>query len=257
MSTSGAGSAGVRFDYSGASVLVTGGTSGIGAAVAAAYQQAGAEVTIAGTRARPTDYDADLSAYRYLRLDVRDAAQITAVAAALPRLDILVHSGGVPLAGLGMDEYEPDNFELAVRMHLTGVYRLSRAFLDKLAASRLPGGASVVGIASMSAYFGVKMVPGYGAAKAGLVQLMKTMAVAWSRHGVRANAVAAGLIRTPQTERTINTPKYVAPKLARTPLGRPGEPAEVAAAVLFLTSAAAAYITGQTLPVDGGFSIAG
>jgi len=169
----------------------------------------------------------------------------------------LVHSAGVALARLGKDEYEPDNFELAVRMHLTSVYRLSRACLGTLAASRLPGGASVVGIASPSSYFGVRVVPGYGAAKAGLVQLMKTMAVAWSRHGVRANAVVAGLIRTPKAERTINFPNYVAPHLARTPLGRASEPAEVAAAVLFLTSAAAAYITGQTLPVDGGLSIAG
>lgn len=257
MSGAGSGSAAVHFDYSGASVLVTGGTSGIGAGVAAAYRRAGAEVTITGTRASAKAYDADLSGYRYLQLDVTDAARIAAVAAAVPTLDILVHSGGVALASLGKDEYEPDNFELAVRMHLTSVYRLSRACLDTLAASRLPGGASVVGIASMSSYFGIEVVPGYGAAKAGLVQLMKTMAVAWSRHGVRANAVAAGLIRTPQTERTINTPKYLAPHLARTPLGRPGESAEVAAAVLFLTSAAAAYITGQTLPVDGGFSIAG
>ena len=169
----------------------------------------------------------------------------------------MVHSAGVALARLGKDEYEPDNFKLAVRMHLTSVYRLSRACLGTLAASRLPGGASVVGIASPSSYFGVRVVPSYGAAKAGLVQLMKTMAVAWSRHGVRANAVVAGLIRTPKAERTINFPNYVAPHLARTPLGRASEPAEVAAAVLFLTSAAAAYITGQTLPVDGGLSIAG
>ncbi len=257
MSATGAGTAGVRFDYSGASVLVTGGTSGIGAGVAVAYRQAGAEVTITGTRASATDYDADLSAYRYLQLDVTDAAQIAAVAAALPRLDILVHSAGVALASLGKDEYEPDNFELAVRTHLTSVYRLSRACLDKLAASCLPGGASVVGIASMSSYFGVQIVPGYGAAKAGLVQLMKTMAVAWARHGVRANAVAAGLIRSRQTAWTTKRPERAAPTLERTPLRRVGEPAEVAGAVLFLTSAAAAYITGQTLPVDGGFSIAG
>lgn len=257
MSVTAAGAAGVRFDYSGASVLVTGGTSGIGAGVAAAYRQAGAEVTITGTRPSSRDYDADLSGYRYLTLDVTDAAQIAAVAAVLPRLDIVVHSGGIALASLGKDEYEPDMFELAVRMHLTSVYRLSRTCLEKLSASRLPGGASVVGIASMSSYFGIHPVPGYGAAKAGLVQLMKTMAVAWSRHGVRANAVAAGLIKTRQTALVTETPEYVAPTLARTPLGRVGEPAEVAAAVLFLTSAAAAFITGQTLPVDGGFSISG
>jgi 3-oxoacyl-[acyl-carrier protein] reductase len=249
--------ASVRFDYSGASVLVTGGTGGIGGAIAAAYRTAGATVTITGTRASATDYAADLSGYRYFTLDVADSAQLAAVADAVPRLDILVHSGGIALASIGKDEYEPDLFELAVRTHLTSVYRLSRHCLEKLAASRLPGGASVIGIASMSSYFGNLAVPGYGAAKAGLLQLMKTMAVAWSRHGIRANAVAAGLIKTRLTAPVTTNPDLVAQHLARTPLGRLGEPEDVASAVLFLTSAAAAYITGQTLPVDGGFTISG
>jgi 3-oxoacyl-[acyl-carrier protein] reductase len=249
--------ASVRFDYSGASVLVTGGTGGIGGAIAAAYRAAGAAVTITGTRASAGDYDADLSGYRYFSLNVADSAQLAAVADALARLDILVHSGGIALASIGKDEYEPDLFELAVRTHLTSVYRLSRNCQDKLAASRLPGGASVIGIASMSSYFGNLAVPGYGAAKAGLVQLMKTMAVAWSRHGIRANAVAAGLIKTRLTAAVTTNPELVAPHLARTPLGRLGDPDEVASAVLFLTSEAAAYITGQTLPVDGGFTVSG
>lgn len=249
--------ASISFRYPGTSVLVTGGTSGIGAAVATAYQAAGAEVTITGTRANVSDYDADLAGYRYLQLDVTNAGQIAAVAAAQSKLDILVHSGGVGLASLGLDEYEPDNFELAVRMHLTSVFRLSKLCVDKLATSSLPGGASVIGIASMSSYFGVEVVPGYGAAKGGLVQLMKTMAVAWSKRGIRANAVAAGMIKTRQTKAAIEIPEFAALFMARTPLERFGEASEIAAAVLFLTSPAAAYITGQTLPVDGGFSVAG
>ena len=249
--------AALAFDYSGARVLITGGTGGIGAATAAAYRGAGADVTITGTRKSPSEYNDDLSGYRYLQMDLADSAGIAAVAKAIGQFDILVHSGGIGLASVGKNEYEPDVFEEAVRMHLTSVYRLSSLCRDSLAASVLPGGASIVGIASMSSYFGFEWVPGYGAAKAGLVQMMKTLAVAWSRHGIRSNAVAAGLIRTRQTAAFAQQPELTAPVIARTPLRRLGEPSDVANAVLFLTSSAACYITGQTLAVDGGFSISG
>lgn len=252
-----AGTLGVTYDYSGAKVLVTGGTSGIGAAVAAAYRAAGAELTITGTRKSPAEYDTDLSGYRYLRLNVEDSAELAAVANALVRLDVVVHAGGIALASVGKDEYEPDVFEEAVRMHLTSVYRLSRLCREKLAASTLPAGGSIIGIASMSSFFGVPVVPGYGAAKAGLVQLMKTLAVVWAEQRIRANAVAAGLIKTRQTAIFSEHPEMAAPMIARTPLGRLGEPEEIANAVLFLTSGAASYITGQTIVVDGGFSVSG
>jgi NAD(P)-dependent dehydrogenase (short-subunit alcohol dehydrogenase family) len=249
--------AALAFDYSGARVLITGGTSGIGAATAAAYRAAGADVTITGTRKSASEYNDDLSGYRYLPLNLEDTTGIAAVAKATGQLDILVHSGGIGLASVGKNEYEPDVFEEAVRLHLTSVYRLSSLCRDSLAASVLPGGASIIGIASMSSYFGFEWVPGYGAAKAGLVQLMKTLAVAWSKDGIRSNAVAAGLIRTRQTATFTQQPELIAPVMARTPLRRLGEPGEIANAVLFLTSSAACYITGQTLAVDGGFSISG
>jgi NAD(P)-dependent dehydrogenase (short-subunit alcohol dehydrogenase family) len=247
----------IRYDYAGAHVLVTGGTSGIGAAVATAYRQAGATVTITGTRSSATDYDADFGNSRYLQLDVTNNAQVDSVAAAQSQLDILVHCGGVGLASLGIDEYEPENFELAVRMHLTSVYRLTRGCLDKLADSRLAGGGAVIGIASMSSHFGLEVVPAYGAAKGGLVQLMKTMAVAWSKRGIRANAVAAGMVKSRQTQQAIDHPEFSAAILARTPMKRFGEAAEIADAVLFLTSSGATYLTGQTINVCGGFSIQG
>jgi len=247
----------VRYDYAGAHVLVTGGTSGIGAAVAKAYREAGAIVTITGTRPSAKDYDEDFGNSRYLQLDVTNNDQVDAVAAVQSKLDIVVHSGGVALVGLGLNEYEPENFELAVRMHLTSVYRLTYACLDRLSASQLTGGGSVIGIASMSSYFGVEIVPAYGTAKGGLVQLMKTMAVAWSKRNVRANAVAAGMIKTRQTKAGIEHPEFSAPFLARTPMKRFGEASEIADAVLFLTSSGATYLTGQTINVCGGFSIQG
>ena len=247
----------VRFDFKGATVLVTGGTSGIGAGIAAAYRDAGAEVHVTGTRASAADYDDDLSAYRYLHLDVEDTASIDSVAAALSRLDVLVNNAGLALPSLGLDEYRPEIFERAIAMHLTGAYRMAHRCIDKLAASQLPGGGAIVGIASMASYFGIEVVPGYGAAKTGLVGLTRALAVHWARRNVRVNAVAAGLTESRMTAATIANPEWAAPTLARTPAGRHGVPLDIAGAVLFLTSAAASWITGQTLPVDGGYTIAG
>jgi len=248
---------GPNHDFAGAHVLVTGGTSGIGAATAAAYARAGAQVTVTGTRGDAADYDADLSAYRYLRLDMEDAASIDAVAAALPRLDVLVNNAGFALPSIGLDEWEPDVFDRAVAMLLNGAFRMARRSVDLLAQSVIPGGGSVIGIASMSSFFGIPVVPGYGAAKTGLVGLTRTMAAHWGPRGVRANAVAAGLTRSKMTEGTFAQDAWTAPALARTPLGRLGEPEDIAQAILFLSSPAASWITGQTLYVDGGYTVSG
>lgn len=252
-----AGWADIRFDYRGAQVLVTGGTSGIGAGIAAAYHAAGADVTITGTRAAAGDYDGELGNYRYLQLDIEDRDSVDATAAALDQLDILVNNAGFALPSLGIDEYEPENFERAVNMHLTGGYRMARRCADRLAESRLPGGGSIVSIASVSSFFGIGIVPGYGAAKTGVVGLTRALAVAWAARNIRVNAVAAGLTESRMTAATIANPEWSAPTLARTPAGRLGVPRDIAGAVLFLTSSAASWITGQTLPVDGGFTISG
>ena len=245
------------YDFQGASVLVTGGTSGIGAATAFAFRDAGAEVIIAGTRPSLSDYDQSFTGFGYRQCDVTDSAQVDALANGIDQLDVLVHSAGIGLAAIGLDESIPDNFELAVRMHLTSVYRLTYGCLDKLANSKLAAGGSVIGIASMSSFFGVPVVPGYGAAKGGLVQLMKTMATTWSDKGIRANAIAAGMIKTRQTKGAIDNEEFAGYMLARTPMKRFGEASEIADAALFLSSSRASYITGQTVSVCGGFSIAG
>lgn len=246
-----------RFDFTNARVLVTGGTSGIGAGIAEAYRQAGADVTITGTRGSAADYDLDLSAYRYESLDIESAEQIEAVAGRLQGLDILINNAGLALPSLGLDEYDPDVFSRAVNMHLVGAYRMSHACREMLAASTLPGGAAIVGIASMSSYFGIGIVPGYGAAKTGLLGLTRVLAVEWGPLGIRVNAVAAGLTASRMTAATFENPEWAQPTLARTPLGRLGQPADIAGAVLFLSSAGASWITGQTLPVDGGYTVSG
>jgi 3-oxoacyl-[acyl-carrier protein] reductase len=245
----------VRYDYQGAAVLVTGGTSGIGAGIAAAYRAAGAEVTITGTRPAATQYEADLSGYRYLQLSLTDKAQIASVAAQVPRLDVLVNNAGANF--MMQNEYDPEVFEKGLQVNLASVYRLSQALKPKLAASALPGGGSVIGIASLTSFFGLEVVPAYGAAKAGLVQLVKTLSITWAKDNIRVNAVAAGVTESRMTAQMLKMPPMMAPVLARTPLKRVGQPQDVAGAVLFLTSAAASYITGQTVLVDGGYSIVG
>lgn len=245
------------FDFSDARVLVTGGTSGIGAGIANAFREAGAVVSITGTRGSAKDYEADLSGYRYLQLDVEDAAQVDAVARAQSEIDILVNNAGIALPSIGLDEWDPEVFTRAVNIHLVSGFRMARGCRDALARSTLAGGASVIGIASMSSYFGIGIVPGYGAGKTGLLGLTRAMAVEWARSGIRANSVAVGLCESRMTAGTLANPAWTEPTLARTPLGRVGCPADVAGAVLFLCSAQASWITGQTLPIDGGYTVSG
>ncbi len=242
---------GISYDYAGATVLVTGGTSGIGLACAQEYRDAGAEVIVTGRKDHASDYDADLGDMAYRQLDVADRDALYALGGSLTKLDILINSAG----GSQGNEWEADAFDQSIGVNLSSVFHLSSACKDLLAASPFPGGASVVGIASMTSYFGFAWTPGYGPAKAGLVQLMKTFGMSWGELGIRANAVAAGLTRSNLTAPVLDTmPDMVDETLRRQGLKRTGEPQDIAAAVLFLTSPAASWITGQTLPVDGGFT---
>jgi NAD(P)-dependent dehydrogenase (short-subunit alcohol dehydrogenase family) len=242
---------GVSYDYAGATVVVTGGTSGIGLACAQAYRDAGAELIITGRAAAASDYTSDLSGMQYRQLDVADREALIALAGSLTKLDILINNAG----GSQGNEWHADDFDRSISINLSSAFHLSNACKDLLSASAFPGGASVIGIASMTSYFGFEWTPGYGPAKAGLVQLMKTLGMSWGQLGIRANAVAAGLTRSNLTAPVLdNMQDMVDATLQRQGLKRTGEPEDIAAAVLFLSSPSAAWITGQTLPVDGGFT---
>ena len=244
----------VRFDFTDASVLVTGGTSGIGLAVATTFADAGARVTVSGTRPAAAEYDTDLGRFDYRRLQTTDPASIDALVASLPRLDVLVNNAGANFPG-GRDEWEPDTFATALALNLAGPQRLTTGCRPLLAASTMEGGASVVSVLSMSAFRSVPIVPGYASAKAGLQALTWNLARQWVADGIRVNAVAPGLIDTPMTAPMTAVPELLAAELAHIPMGRMGTPAEVAGTVAFLASAAARYITGHTLAVDGGFLV--
>ena len=245
----------VQFDYSGCRVLVTGGSSGIGLGIAGAYAEAGAEVTITGRRAKASEYDVDLSPFDYSQLEVRDSDAVEALAAELGSLDILVNNAGANLPD-GKNEYIPDVFEEVFAINIFSAFRLTMACKEMLAASSLEGGASVINLASMSSFFSVPIVPGYGAAKAGVVQMTKNLGVAWANEDIRVNAIAPGLILTNMTNVMKGVEALEKPQLDRTPMHRWGLPEDIAPAALFLSSPAASFITGQTLCVDGGFSVA-
>ena len=237
----------ISFDFSGKTVLVTGASNGIGNAIACAFRDAGA--TVHGTGTRPRDaYETDLAGIVFHQADVGEDAQLEALAAAIPALDVLVNNAGMVL--YKRQEYETQNFRKVLDVNLTSMMTLSNAVRPKLAAS---ASASIINLTSLTAYFGSRGNPAYGASKAAIIQLTKTLAVAWARDGIRVNAIAPGFIATKMTE-VSQSGAVNDGILQRTPLGRWGTPQDIAGAAVFLASPMASFITGETLSVDGGFA---
>ena len=240
------------FDFDETSVLVTGGTSGIGHAVASAFAAAGASVIVTGTRPSTADYDTDLSAFTYRPLEMRDRDAIEAVAADLDHLDVLVNNAGANFPD-GRDEWDPDAFSAALDLNVEGAMRLTVRSRAVLAASAMAGGASVVNIVSMTAFRSTTIVPGYSAAKAALLAMTRNLAVHWAGDGIRVNAVAPGLIETRMTAPMKSMPELFEAEVGKGVIHRMGTPEEVAAAVLFLCCEASAFTTGSVFAVDGGY----
>lgn len=239
---------GNSFDFSGRQVLVIGASrGGIGSAIAAAFSAAGAAVTITGVEAEPVE--ADRGRYAYVQLDVTENSAITDLAGKTDRLDILVNCAAITSRG---EEMDPSFFARVVDVNLQGTFRVAAAFLEHLKKSK----GSVINIASMYASFGSPMNPAYGASKAAVKQLTKSLAMAWAGHGIRINSVAPGFIITKQSAKSRTNPAHVEAVKARTPMGRWGEPHDIAGPVLFLASPAAAFMTGTCLNVDGGYAVA-
>jgi 3-oxoacyl-[acyl-carrier protein] reductase len=242
------------FDYTGANVLVTGASSGIGYAVATAFAKAGANVVGTGTRESAADYpDTDLSAFTYRQCLLADTDSIDALVSSLDALDILVNNAGGPYP-TRKDEWTPEGYVDSVTANMFGPARITLGCYELLKASTAAGGASVVSIVSMSAFRSAVSVPGYGSSKAGLVSFTMNLANRWAADGIRVNTVAPGLIDTRMTHPAMGMPQIMDVEIGfHTPLDRPGSAEDCVGAVLFLCTDAASYITGSSVPVDGGY----
>ncbi|MBN3802493.1 SDR family oxidoreductase [Paraburkholderia sp. Ac-20336] len=233
----------------GKTAFVTGGFSGIGAAIANALAQLGAHVVAAGVPLPEGAPDALNRAVWRVTLDVRSDDDIAAALHAFERLDIVVNCAGVISRG---DEHRIDVFERVMDINLHGTMRVCTAARALLKAS----GGCIVNTASMLSFFGGGLVPAYSASKGAVAQLTKSLALAYAADGIRVNAIAPGWIATPLTEALQSDDGRSQAILERTPLRRWGTPDEVAQIAVFLCTPAASFMTGAIVAVDGGYLVA-
>jgi len=235
--------------FRGHEVLVIGGTSGIGEGIARAFHAEGAKVTVTGaSEAEAATFRTSNPGIAARILDVCDPAAIAAHFATLTRLDHLIYCAGIIRRGAELD---PDVFAQVLDVNLTGAMRAATAARPLLGASR----GSILNMASMLAFQGGGLVPGYSASKGGIAQLTKSLAIAFALDGIRVNAIAPGWIATPLTQALRDDPARNDPIMARTPLKRWGTPEDIAGGAIYLASPIACFVTGSILVVDGGYLI--
>jgi 3-oxoacyl-[acyl-carrier protein] reductase len=242
-----------RPDYSGKTVLVVGGSSGIGNGIAQAFRAQGAQVHIWGTRASAADYagieGSDLQGLGYTQVDVGDFAAIAAAPLPFETLDVLVLSQGMVLYKRA--EFQTAGFRQVVDVNLNSLMACAEKFQPQLAAAK----GSLLIVSSTAAYHATKGNPAYGASKTGAMGLTRTLGQAWAPLGIRVNGIAPGMVPTKMTEVTVKNPDRAEATLRQIPLGRFGAPEDMAGVALFLASPMAAYVVGQTIIVDGGLTL--
>jgi NAD(P)-dependent dehydrogenase (short-subunit alcohol dehydrogenase family) len=231
------------FKVSGHHVLITGGTGGIGGAFARAFLDSGATVTVTDIKPPSAPLPAGID---YRALDVRSDAEVTALAAAMPKLNVLIHCAGRLVR---WKEHEGETFMDMINIHLGGAMRLATAFRPHLSASQ----GCIIHIGSMYSYFGSKMIPAYASAKTAIIGLTRSLAVAYAEDNIRVNAIAPGWINTDISRGGREEPAFNAKVMDRLPIKRWAEPEELAGTAVFLASPAARLINGVTIPVDGGY----
>ena len=239
-------------DFSGKTVLVVGGSSGIGNGIAHGFRERGAAVQVWGTRATAADYDgiegSDLTGLTYAKVDVGVRAEIDAAATIVP-LDVLILCQGT--VRYRRAEFEPEGWDQVMAVNLDSLMDCARKFRATLAERK----GVIIIVSSTAGYTSARGNPAYAASKAGAVSLTKTLGEAWAPEGIRVVGLAPGLVDTKLTKVTTENPDRLEGALRSIPLGRMGTPADMAGAALLLASPLAAYVVGQTLIVDGGLSL--
>ncbi len=247
------------FDLTGRTALVTGGNSGIGLAIATALGNAGATVVLVARRvAELEDASAALSrdgvtaAIIAADLVVPENCARVAETAATHRLsiDILVNAAGINLRQ-NFAEVSAAAFDLHMALHLRAPFLLTQALAPAMAER---GWGRIINIASLQSWRAFPNSAPYGAAKGGVLQLTRAIAEEWSSRGITCNAIGPGFVPTPLTASVFDDPERAARLAAQTAIGRNSRPEDLAGAAVFFASDASAYVTGQTLAVDGGFT---
>jgi len=242
----------VTIDLKGKTVLISGGSSGIGLGIAQRFLAAGATVHVTGTRASVDEYEhaEELQALFYHQVDARDDDAVRGLVKSLSKLDVLVCCAGS--VAYGGKEFDMATFREIIDINLNGVMSFCTASHERLNESEA---GSVVIIGSTSSFIATPGQPAYSSSKGALVTMTKSLAEAWARDGIRVNGVAPGFVATKLTARSHEDKNVYEATLKRIPLRRWGEAAEIGDAVLFLASPMASYVTGQMLLADGGITL--
>ena len=250
------------FSLKGRTAVVIGGTTGIGHAIALGLADAGADVVASSRRMEQVEHTADQIAgkgSKTLRLtsNVRDRKSLQAlrdtVIESFGKVDILVNCAGITKRAPTVD-FPEETWNDILETNLTGTLRGCQVFGSHMLSS---GYGRIINIASLSTFVGLFEVAAYGASKAAVGALTKTLAVEWSRHGVLVNAIAPGLFRTDLNASLLDGTNRGREFLTRTPMGRFGKTEELVGAAIFLASEAASFVTGEIIVVDGGFLASG
>jgi len=240
-------------DYAGKTVLIIGGSSGIGNGIAHGFRKSGASVTVTGTRPDEGDYleaeDSDFTGLTYARLDVRDRAAVDAFAWP-DRLDVVVLCQGI--ARYHREEFTRDGWDAVMAVNLDSLMDCANAVRASLAAT----GGSLIIVSSIGGYKGLIGNPAYGASKAGAISMVKSLGVAFAAQGIRVNGIAPGYVYTKINSAFLGDDGFQKQVLATTPRARLGTPEDMAGAALWLASPLADFVVGQTISVDGGIALA-